>query len=74
MNCEVKSSKDIIIKLIDNRLITGEEAFILMQSVIQKDNYITTTPISIPTVWTDDKTYPYKWETTCTNASASTAE
>lgn len=71
-----RSSREIIIELIDNQSITGEEAFTLIQDLTRGNNYLTTTPINIPSVWTEkDITYPYKYEVTCSqDTSATTAD
>lgn len=71
-NSTVKSSRDIIIKLIDDDLISGEEAFTLIESIVSKNDYNITTPINIPSVWTTNTPQPYKYEITCSNDSVST--
>lgn len=46
-----KTAKDIIIKLIDNNYIDGEEAFILITEVCKERNWYPYYTTSVPSVW-----------------------
>lgn len=56
------TSKEIIIKLIDSKAITGEEAYLLINDVLKAEmvainealGKIKTQPINIPSIWTTD--------------------
>lgn len=62
-----KTAKDIIIKLIDNNYIDGEEAYTLISALQSINPYYT--PINSPIKWleTSPKTDWTKYEITCSN-------
>ena len=63
------TSKDIIIKLIDDKVITGEEAYLLINDVLKAEMVAVNEAlgtfkknvdsINIPSVWTTSNPYSY---------------
>ena len=64
-----KTAKDIIIKLIDNNYIDGEEAYTLISALQSVTHYYST--VNSPIMWeSSPKTDWTKYEVTCSNANS----
>ena len=64
-----KTAKDIIIRLIDNNHINGEEAYVLISALQPVNHYYPT--INTPITWeTSPKTDWTRYEVTCNNPNS----